>query len=194
MKIELTARRDLTQFHFFSRLPAELRFNIWALATCQPRIIAVQSVPKFDSFSKPCTWPASEGDVNPRQRYMSGLHPKSRTPALLQVNRESRKESLKYYKRRCLSGYSRGLAGDYYRGSRGTYYINLHYNVVMIPYYGDVIDRDWAWRFIQMSDEDFPKIAVELGRLAEGRPHVLTLHARLLIRELHGMRVGEGPD
>ncbi|KAH7383027.1 hypothetical protein BKA64DRAFT_647165 [Cadophora sp. MPI-SDFR-AT-0126] len=182
--------RDLIQFHHFPLLPTELRFKIWKMASRQPRILALQIIPKLDASGKPCTWPLSPGEVTARQKYVPSIHPKSRIPTLLRVNRESRKECMKYYEQRYHTGYSFSLSctDDY----SAAYYINPGYDVLLIPGFGDDAE-DSAWLFVQIYEPNFPRIAVDLSKFREGSSRPLSSHALSLIRELHGTSVGNGP-
>ncbi|PVH76714.1 hypothetical protein DL98DRAFT_535495 [Cadophora sp. DSE1049] len=179
------SQKDLTQFHPFPRLPVELRFKIWEMATRQPRIIAIQKVSKLDIFGNPCFSPLFDQESTLIPKFSSGLYPKSRTPALLHVNREARKECRQYFERRCL----RGCGWEC--GCHSTYYFNLQFDIHMVSFCGNYHLGRSGWDFIKSSQRAFPRLAVILSSLPPA-PEQPNSRARNLLLDLHGLSVGHG--
>ena len=77
----------LTQFTWFDKLPIEIRIRIWRLCFPRPRLINLQ--PRFHFYS-----------AVPNKRNIKAFVMKEKNvpqPVTLQINRESRNETLKFY-------------------------------------------------------------------------------------------------
>ncbi|KUJ21583.1 uncharacterized protein LY89DRAFT_681047 [Mollisia scopiformis] len=84
---------SITDFEYFPKLPYELRSMIWKIPCFVPRDVDI--------------WMRSEGEVRlteipertPGERFLpNSYHTKSVPPIILQVNQESRREGLRWYR------------------------------------------------------------------------------------------------
>lgn len=82
-------REQIAEFHYFNKLPAELRIKIWRYAMPGPRVIDISKL-----YIKHLHIESVDNSRKPRQHdYVNTRKP----PALLHVSGESRYECLKFY-------------------------------------------------------------------------------------------------
>ncbi|WQF84249.1 Putative 2EXR domain-containing protein [Colletotrichum destructivum] len=80
----MCGNNDAAEFYSFSKLPVELRLNVWRLSLPATRVVSIRCVTMPLSEASDSSW---------------GTSP-ARIPANLHVCRESRQEASKYYKLR----------------------------------------------------------------------------------------------
>ncbi|CAG8951781.1 hypothetical protein HYFRA_00005585 [Hymenoscyphus fraxineus] len=84
---------SVTKFPAFSKLPAEIRLQIWELVCTFERDVFIGAKFIYDVDHNEVQFPAEYGGTEPLFKYITDSPP----PALLHVNQEARSEGLKKY-------------------------------------------------------------------------------------------------